>query len=85
MVFDVSDRESFEDLPRWLREAHAVAADAYVVVDGNKTDLPRVVATEEGRAYATSVNAAYVETSAKTGEGIEQLFLYLAAAAHARR
>jgi small GTP-binding protein len=85
MVFDVTDRGSFEDLPRWLGEAHGVAPDAFVVVDGNKTDLPRVVATEEGRAYAASVNAAYVETSAKTGEGMEQFFLYMAAAAHARR
>jgi small GTP-binding protein len=85
MVFDVHDRGSFDDLPHWLQEAQGVVPDAYLVVNGNKTDLPRVVAPEEGKAYAASINAAYIETSAKTGEGVQQFFRYLAIAAHARR
>lgn len=85
MVFDVTDRQSFDDLPHWLQEGQGVVPDAYLVVNGNKTDLPRVVAVEEGKAYAASVNAAYVETSAKTGEGVGQFFRYLAMAAHAHR
>jgi Ras-related protein Rab-18 len=85
MVFDVSDRPTFDDLPHWLQEAQRVVPDAYVVVNGNKIDLPRVIAVEEGRAYAASINAAYVETSAKTGEGVGQFFRFLAMAAHARR
>ena len=85
MVFEVHDLASFDDLPHWLQETQAVVPDAYRLVNGNKTDLPRMVPPEEGRAYAASVNAAYVETSAKTGEGVGQLFRYLAIAAHARR
>ena len=85
LVFDVSDRQSFEDLPDWLQEVHSVVLDAYVVVNGNKTDLPRVVKVEEGKAYAASINAAYVETSAKTGEGVQRFFHFLAMAAHAAR
>jgi small GTP-binding protein len=85
MVFDVSDRATFDDLPHWLQEAQRVVPDAYVVVNGNKIDLPRVIAVEEGKAYAASINAAYVETSAKTGEGVQQFFRFLAMAAHARR
>jgi small GTP-binding protein len=85
LVFDVTDRQSFEDLPHWLQESKSVVPDAYFVVNGNKTDLARIVATEEGRAYAASINAAYVETSAKTGDGVQQLFRFLAAAAHAHR
>jgi small GTP-binding protein len=85
VVFDVTDRQSFDDLPYWRREAHQVVPDAYIVINGNKTDLSRVVAAEEGKAYAASINAAYVETSAKTGEGVEQFFRFLAMAAHARR
>jgi small GTP-binding protein len=85
MVFDVSDRSTFDDLPHWLQEAQRVVPDAYVVVNGNKIDLPSVIAVEEGRAYAASINAAYVETSAKTGEGVGQFFRFLAMAAHARR
>ena len=85
LVFDVHDRDSLEDLPHWLEEAGSVVPDTYLVVNGNKTDLPRVVTPEEGKAYAASINAAYVETSAKTGEGVQQFFRYLAIAAHARR
>jgi small GTP-binding protein len=85
LVFDVNDPASFDDLPHWLQETQGVVPDAYLVVNGNKTDLPRVVPPEEGKAYAASVNAAYVETSAKTGEGVGQFFRYLAIAAHARR
>jgi small GTP-binding protein len=85
LVFDVSDRQSFDDLPHWLQEAHGVVPDAYIVVNGNKRDLPRLVAPEEGKAYAASINAAYVETSAKTGDGVQRFFSFLAMAAHARR
>ncbi len=85
LVFDVTDRQSFDGLPRWLQEVHRVVPDAYAVVNGNKTDLPRVVALEEGKAYAASVNAAYVETSAKTGDGVQRFFHLLAMAAHAAR
>jgi small GTP-binding protein len=85
MVFDVSDRTTFDDLPHWLEEAQRVVPDAYVVVNGNKIDLSRAIAVEEGKAYAASINAAYVETSAKTGEGVQQFFRFLAMAAHARR
>lgn len=85
LVFDVSDRRSFDDLPHWLQEAQRMVPDAYLVVNGNKTDLLRVVTVEEGKAYAASINAAYVDTSAKTGDGVGQLFRFLAMAAHARR
>lgn len=85
LVFDVSDRGSFDDLLHWFQEARGVVPDAYLVVNGNKTDLPRVVAIEDGKKYAASINAAYVETSAKTGDGVQQFFRYLASAAHASR
>ena len=85
LVFDVHDRGSFEDLPHWLEEGQGVVPEAYLVVNGNKTDLPRVVASQEGKAFAASINAAYVETSAKTGEGVQQFFRFLAIAAHAPR
>jgi small GTP-binding protein len=85
MVFDVSDRVTFDDLSHWLQEAQRVVPEAHIVVNGNKVDLPRAITVEEGKAYAASINAAYVETSAKTGEGVQQFFRFLAMAAHARR
>lgn len=85
MVYDVTDRQSLVDLPHWLKEANSVLTDTRFLVVGNKTDLPRAVTPEEGRAYAASINAAYLETSAKTGQGVARLFELLARAAHAPR
>lgn len=85
LVFDVSDRQSFDDLPHWIREAQGVVPNAHLIVNGNKTDLPRLVTLEEGKLYAASINAAYTETSAKTGDGVQRFFRYLAMAAHAPR
>jgi Ras-related protein Rab-1A len=85
LVFDVTDRQSFDDLSHWLQEARGVVPDAYLVVNGNKIDLERVVSIEEGKAFAASINGAYAETSAKTGDGVQRFFRYLAMAAHAKR
>jgi small GTP-binding protein len=86
MVFDVTDRQSFDDLPRWLQEAKATVDHNRFLVIGNKVDAPeRVVAAAEGKQYAASINAAYLETSAKTGDGVARLFELLARAAHSQR
>jgi small GTP-binding protein len=86
MVFDVTDRPSFEDLSRWLHEAKAVVDHNRFLVIGNKIDMPnRVVEAAEGKRYAASISAAYLETSAKTGDGVARLFELLARAAHAQR
>lgn|SRR5512145_1151208 len=86
MVFDVTDRPSFENLSRWLQEAKAVVDHNRFLVIGNKIDMPnRVIEAAEGKQYAASISAAYLETSAKTGDGVARLFELLARAAHAQR
>jgi Ras-related protein Rab-1A len=86
MVFDVTDRQSFENLPRWLKEAKMVVEHNRFLVIGNKIDMPkRVVEAGEGKQYAASISAAYLETSAKTSDGVARLFELLAKAAHTQR
>jgi small GTP-binding protein len=85
MVYDVTDRQTLIDLPHWLKEATLVLPKTRYLVIGNKVDMPRVVMPAEGKEYAASVNAAYLETSAKTGGGVSRLFELLALAAHAPR
>lgn len=86
MVFDVTDRQSFENLPRWLQEAKMVVDHNRFLVIGNKIDMPkRVVEAGEGKQYAASISAVYLETSAKTGDGVARLFELLARAAHTQR
>jgi small GTP-binding protein len=82
IVYDITIRASFDTVQYWLTFAHSNAPDgARLFLVGNKTDLftERTVHLEEGKAYAESHGfAAFAETSAKTGESIDNLFAMFA-------
>lgn len=50
-----------------------------IVLVGNKVDLAdkREVSSEEGEEYATSNGLLFSETSAKTGENVNEMFLMI--------
>ena len=78
LVYDVTDPESFSSLPRWHTEImDAIQKQPFVVV-GNKTDLERVQPRAAAEAFAHSIGATYVETSALDGKGVSDLFESLA-------
>lgn len=79
-VFDVTSRQSFEEMGRFLAVVPEECdptrpEDLVVVVLANKTDLEetRAVSREEGEAFATSRGYIYLETSAKLGKGIDTI------------
>ena len=76
LVFDVSDRRSFADLNNWLDEIknNSTKDDASIVLVGNKIDLEesRVVSYDEGNELAITNGLIFEETSAKSGQGIEE-------------
>jgi len=78
LVFDLTSRDSFDALPSWFAELETFAgSDVVRVVVANKADrdeAARVVSDEEGRAFAASKNAEFVEVSAKQGRGVDELF-----------
>lgn len=77
LVYDVTDRDTFASLDRWYKDAKRESwSGMKCVVVGNKADhvVDRKVSTEEGRAFAAERDLAYIETSAKTGQGVENLF-----------
>jgi len=78
LVYDVSQAETFAQLGKWRDEILQVVAGEPFVVVGNKTDLNRVQSADEARAFASSIGAEYLETSALTGEGVATLFETLA-------
>jgi len=67
-------------MQEWLEELEkAIGKTIPLVLVANKTDLPdRVVEPSEGREFADARNMPYLETSAKTGEGIVDVFAELA-------
>jgi GTPase SAR1 family protein len=76
MVYDVTNRESFENLPTWSRQVDKNAGQALKIVIGNKIDLKkeRVVDENEGQGMGRQLGAEFLETSAKDGTNIEQIF-----------
>jgi small GTP-binding protein len=78
LVYDVTEPQTLVDLTRWQEEVLTAVQEQPFLVIGNKIDLERVIPTEEGRAFAESIGASYVETSALTGDGVPALFETLA-------
>jgi small GTP-binding protein len=77
LVFDITRRESFTNIPRWIGDVQSAARpDAILVLIGNKLDLAtaRDVTREEATELAKKNNMMYFETSALSGESIEIAF-----------
>lgn len=81
LVYSVTDSKSFERMIQWKKELAASRGESIkIVICGNKIDLPsqRCVTPEQGETTARQLGAQHFEVSAKTGEGIETMFLHLA-------
>jgi small GTP-binding protein len=80
LVYDVTRKETFNNLKSWLDEAKDVSPSISLILVGNKIDLveDRVITTEQGEEMAKQLNLSYIETSAKTGENINDAFKMLA-------
>ena len=81
VCFDVTSRESFESVDKWIEDAKALRDDdVLLIMAGNKCDLHerRQVSVEEAQEYAEKRNLLFFETSAKTGQNIKTLFNELA-------
>ena len=81
-MYDVSDRESFEDVKRdWIKNVDRhVNVDVRKTLVGNKSDKEdeRVVSTEEGQKLADALGIRFFETSALRGDNVDNVFLSLA-------
>ena len=80
IVFDLTSYQSFRNIERWL-ENICTEADSRVirVVVGNKCDLKeREVSKEDIKLLTEHYGLCYFETSAKTGEKINNLFQFMA-------
>jgi small GTP-binding protein len=80
LVFSVVDRTSYDRMVQWRNELFSSRReDIKFVVVGNKIDLKdRVIETKMGEQFARENNAHYFEVSAKTGQGIDLLFVHVA-------
>ena len=77
LVYDITNKESFNNLSLWLKDLTNINFDEVIFcIVGNKIDLSdkRVVVKEEGEKFGEEHDFIFQEVSAKTGEGFSELF-----------
>ena len=78
IVYDTTSKSTFQDLEKiWLKEIKKNCDENVIIyLIGNKIDIKnREVGKEEAENFARKHGAFYGETSAKSGEGIEEVFM----------
>lgn len=81
IIFSLTDRDSFDHLELWYKDVKEfIKKEIPIILIGNKMDLTdRIISSNMLRAKAQSLGCEYVETSAKTGANINDVFYYITA------
>ena len=75
IVFDLSLPNGFESVKDWYSSVKtSVPEECKIVVACNKSDLPIAIETDKAFAWVNENKLQMTFVSAKTGDGIEQLF-----------
>uniref|UniRef100_A0A4W5RD35 Ras-related protein Rab-6B n=1 Tax=Hucho hucho TaxID=62062 RepID=A0A4W5RD35_9TELE len=83
VVYDITNVNSFQQTSKWIDDVRTErGSDVIIMLVGNKTDLgdKRQITIEEGEQRAKELSVMFIETSAKTGYNVKQLFRRVAAA-----
>ncbi|XP_009799542.1 ras-related protein RGP1-like [Nicotiana sylvestris] len=78
LVYDITKRQSFDHVARWLEELRGHAdKNIVIMLVGNKTDLGslRAVPTEDAKEFAEKENLFFIETSALEATNVETVFV----------
>ena len=79
IVFDVTNKESFDSLSNWLEMIEEESPNYVSFLVGNKIDIDedRSISEEMIKEFAQKYNMRFFECSALTGEGISNIFMEL--------
>ena len=81
VVYDITDRKSFDKVVSWIKELRDQAEkDIVIVVAGNKSDMERErqINRAEALEFCRKLQIRHFDTSAKTGTGVQEIFNDLA-------
>ncbi|KAI8874320.1 putative YPT6-GTP-binding protein of the rab family [Ramicandelaber brevisporus] len=81
VVYDVTSQTSFNDTSKWIDDVRAERGNnVLIVLCANKIDLAekRQVSTADGEKKAAEYGVMFMETSAKAGHNVKQLFKKIA-------
>ena len=77
VVYDITRKNTFESVDSWISALRSAAdKNLNIIIIGNKSDLEdqRQVETEQGEEKAQNNEAAFMETSAYSGDNIDKAF-----------
>ncbi|KAK8615354.1 hypothetical protein V6N13_069129 [Hibiscus sabdariffa] len=77
LVYDITKRQTFDNVQRWLRELRDHAdSNIVLMMAGNKSDLNhlRAVSEQDGQALAEKEGLSFLETSALDATNVEKAF-----------
>ena len=82
IVYDVTNAETFDNLKYWIQSIktnmESQMENLPIIIIGNKIDVEnREVQFYDAESFSKSYNYPYFETSAKTGENVEESVLFL--------
>ncbi|XP_075591189.1 GTP-binding nuclear protein Ran-like [Dermatophagoides farinae] len=78
LMFDVTNRTSYKNLPSWYRDVVRVCNKIPIVLLGNKVDVFERVVKAKSVNFHRRHSCQYYEVSAKTNYNFERPFLWLA-------
>ena len=83
LTYDIKSESSFTSIEFWIQELKYKVENENMILClvGNKCDVSqdeRKVSANKGKTFAQENNMIFYETSAKTGEGIKDLFVTIA-------
>ena len=81
LVFDVSNKETFNNISLWLDDIKDNFDDPCLILFGNKTDKPKEewqITQDEINTFIKEKNLTYYETSAKLNKGIDEGLAHIA-------
>lgn len=81
VVYDITSERSFNEMQTWITELRQLGPQNLVLaIAGNKLDLDkkREVFKTTGESFAKNANAIFMETSAKNGSNVQDLFRIIA-------
>ncbi|KAF4378602.1 hypothetical protein G4B88_023142 [Cannabis sativa] len=77
LVYDITKRQTFDNVQRWLRELRDHAdSNIVIMMAGNKSDLNhlRAVSEDDGQSLAEKEGLSFLETSALEATNVEKAF-----------
>ena len=80
LIYDITNIKSYDNIKKWINEIkEEISENVTIVLIGNKIDneKERKISKEQGVKLANDYNVSFFETSAKTGEGINESVFYL--------